>query len=651
MKYHNLLFCLLVGSLVSFSSACNDDNTEAGNLACFQESGYIATKFSYQDGDIEKKMTVLNRGMGTFNTQVTPYTQEEMATYNQKTGTNYQIMPEGTYKLSETTLSFASDEKSKDITVTMYPDKLFETIRKDTETKQYALLLKIGNQSNAGAIYAIDMAYPILRMEKEKTLRIMAEKEEISIAAYTYEEQEATEPTLNKGDVNLDMAIPDNAEEWLKEYNDKNSTEYQLLPSTAYELGKMTGAEGEDQCIASIKVNRTLSSGEPLQYGNFILPVKMTGTDNHVALEHDICVIKITNTNDYSDVGREYDDGKNIVFHVKLAIDKEGLAMMDNDMEFFREQLAIQWEEINRRFNGLDKKGILKRNYVFVPDLKDIIVFDRNITSNWDVSYYYADRIDPNKFQLAVSYDFVKQEGEGGGGYGGKQVEGVNHIMVTCYSNNKDEIRKFAGIEGLSDESVTHELGHYRGLIDTYWCELSASDNLITHQGFQPERGNMMGACYQPLENIEWSEYEMYVINANGAKNCSIHDTMAKYFPDDVEVTVTENGEPVEGFTLNFYPKDYNNSKIEKVSKSYTQNGSKITLDAKVPLFWPWQNWYENYSYTYNRLLLAEAISQKTGKKGYIFIPVYEVHKQGLKDKLEQPIAGRSVFRATIEIK
>lgn len=651
MKYYNFLSFFLLGIIIAFFNACNDDNEEAGNLACFQKSGYVAADFTYQDEKFEQKITILNRGMGTFSTQIAPYTQEEMVAYNLKNGTDYHVMPEGTYKLSETSLAFADSEKTKDILVTMYPKKLFEAIRKDTETKQYALPLRVGNTSNASTIYVVNMEYPVLKLsDKEKTLRLMNEEKETSVTAYTHD---GPKDIPNKGEVNLDLSVLNNAEEWIKQYNAENNTEYQLLPSDAIELGKMTGAEGEEQCTAPIKVKRTLSSGVPLEYGNFILPIQVTGVDEYVALQHDTCLVKVVNSNDYSDVDREYDDGENIIFHVKLAIDKEGLEMMNNDMEFFKTNLAEQWDEINKRFNALDKKNILNRNYIFVPDIEDIIVFEHDVSSNWDVAYNYADRINTQKFQLAVTYDFCKQDGDGGGGFGGKCPEGMQHIMVGCYTDNQEGIRKLAGTEGLSDESIVHELGHFRGLIDTYWCELSASDNLITHKGFWPERGNMMGACYAPTDQVEWSEYEMYVINATatGAKNVDIHKTVAEYFPDDVEITVTENGQPTEGFTLKLYPKDYNGSKIEKISQSYIQNGSKITLNAKYPLFWPSQNWYENYKWTYNRLLLAEAISKKTGKKGHLFIPVYEVHKQGLKDKHINQITGRSVYKATIDIK
>ena len=651
MKYYNILFCFLLSVIVAFSSACNDDNEEAGNLACFQESGYVAAEFSYQDDNFEQTMTVLNRGMGTFNTQITPYTQAEMAAYNQKNGTNYHVMPEGTYKLSETNLSFTDSEKAKNILVTMYPNKLFEVIRKDTESKQYALPLKVGSRSNSGAIYVVNMNYPVLKLsEEEITLRMVNEEEEKLITACTYEEQEATEPIPNKGNISLDLAIPNNAEEWLKEYNTKNGTGYQLLPSTAYELDKMTGTEGEEQCSASIKVKRTLSSGEPLGYDNYIVPIKLTGIDNKVAVNHDIHIIKVINTNEYNDVEREYDDGKNCIFHVKIAIDKPGYEMSGRDMRYFQEKIAIQWEAITERFNALDKNGLLKRNYIFVPDVKDIIVYDENYFNRKD-----NPRIPYRKFQLIACYDFYEDDDISmGGGYSGDIKSGIDIIGLKAYCKDAKEFdRVLNPATSGFEEAMVHELGHFRGLIDTYWCEISKSNNTITGEAFSPEWGNMMGACYQPIGKVWWSDYESYVLNATGAKHCGASSTiMAQYFPDDAEFTITENGEPVEGFTLNFYPKDYSGSKIEKISQSYTQeNGSKITLNAKVPLFWRSQSWYENYAYTFNRILLAEAISKKTGKKGYIFIPVYEVHKQGLIDKFVNSITGHSVFKATIDIK
>ncbi|MBC5603295.1 DUF1735 domain-containing protein [Bacteroides difficilis] len=648
MKYNNFLFCFLLSVIVAFSSACNDDNEEAGNLACFQESGYVAAEFSYQDDNFEQTMTVLNRGMGTFNTQITPYTQAEMAAYNQKNGTNYHVMPEGTYKLSETNLSFTDSEKAKNILVTMYPNKLFEVIRKDTESKQYALPLKVGSRSNSGAIYVVNMNYPVLKLsEEEITLRMVNEEEEKLITACTYEEQEATEPIPNKGNISLDLAIPNNAEEWLKEYNTKNGTGYQLLPSTAYELDKMTGTEGEEQCSASIKVKRTLSSGEPLGYDNYIVPIKLTGIDNKVAVNHDIHIIKVINTNEYNDVEREYDDGKNCIFHVKIAIDKPGYEMSGRDMRYFQEKIAIQWEAITERFNALDKNGLLKRNYIFVPDVKDIIVYDENYFSRKD-----NPRIPYDKFQLIVCYDFYKDDNinMGGGSYSGDMNAGIDLIGMGAHCKNAEEFDRVLNPETSGfEEALAHELGHFRGLLDTYLCDLSSSNNKINGQSFTAEWGNMMGAYNRPIGEVWWSDYEAYVINVTGAKHCAGSGTVAAYFPENMEVTVTEQGKPCDDFTLKFYPKE--SGIIKSVKNEFKGTKGVIQIDARK-LFWEKEGGWNNrpYAGSFYKLFLVEAINKKTGKKAYKMLPYYDVHKQGLIDKSEKPIDGESTFKYSINI-
>ena len=473
------------------------------------------------------------------------------------------------------------------------------------------------------------------------------EEEERSITACTYEEQEATEPIPNKGNISLDLTIPNNAEEWLKEYNTKNSTEYQLLPSTAYELDKMTGTEGEEQCSASIKVKRTLSSGEPLGYGNYIVPIKLTGIDNKVAVNHDIHIIKVINTNEYNDVKREHDDGKNCIFHVKIAIDKPGYEMSGRDMKYFQEKIAIQWEAITERFNALDKNGLLKRNYIFVPDVKDIIVYDENYFSRKD-----NPRIPYDKFQLIVCYDFYKDDNinMGGGSYSGDMNAGIDLIGMGAHCKNAEEFDRVLNPETSGfEEALAHELGHFRGLLDTYLCDLSSSNNKINGQSFTAEWGNMMGAYNRPIGEVWWSDYEAYVINVTGAKHCAGSGTVAAYFPENMEVTVTEQGKPCDDFTLKFYPKE--GSIIKSVKHEFKGTGGVIQIDARK-LFWEKEGGWNNrpYAGSFYKLFLVEAINKKTGKKAYKMLPYYDLHKQGLIDKSEKPIDGESTFKYSINI-
>lgn len=647
---------LLSGFFLFFFIACSDEGgSNRAGAVNWQEVGKTVMEFSYQDSDVKRTFSLYNNGAEACTVQLRPYTQKELDEYNRQFGKNYSLMPESAYELNAMTVSFDNGDLTKGVEVCVHPAKLFDVVRKDTETKQYVITLKAGDSSvadNRDLICLMDMAYPVIRMEKGASVRLMGNIEkELELTASSYEDDLLIS---NKGDIDLNIKVLDDSETWLKNYNKEYDADYKLLPEGAFTLGKLTGIEGGKSATVTIKVNSSLTSGGQLEFGDYVLPLQLSGEDDYMALDHEVSVVEVSAYNSYSDTDREYDDGENIIFHVKLAIDEEGFAMMDKNMEFFKEYLGNQWDAINQRFNRLDKKEILNRNYIFVPDLEDIIVYKSvNGDSHWNVATDYADRIDVEKFQLSVAYDFVQQNGDGGGGFGGKCPKGMNHIMVTCYSKTKEDIRKYAGTDGLSDESIVHELGHYRGLIDTYWCEVSAANNKVNGKSFAPERGNMMGACYAPIEEVEWSEYEMYVINATaaGGKNVDMHGTMRDYFPDKVEFQVTENGQPVEGFTIKFYPKPYNKDVIETVSQSYTQNGSKLTLNARWPLFWPWEQWYNGSPWAFNRVLLIEVISKKTDKKAYEFLPVYEVHKQGLLDKSENKKEGESVFKMTIDIK
>ena len=198
----------------------------------------------------------------------------------------------------------------------------------------------------------------------------------------------------------------------------------------------------------------------------------------------------------YDNIGIEYDDGTNIVMHVKIAIDKEGWDMRDET--FFKTGLKKQWEGINERFNGLDKKGKLQRNYIFIPDLDDIILYNFNDNkevpagSHWEVTRWHSDRIDLKKFQILVSYDFAIQEEEVGKSGGHGDSNGLSNILVI--NPGEQNVGKF--YDHFSDAAntvaaITHELGHCRGVIDTYLCRVNSKNNPVSGQGFEPEKGNM----------------------------------------------------------------------------------------------------------------------------------------------------------------
>lgn len=351
---------------------------------------------------------------------------------------------------------------------------------------------------------------------------------------------------------------------------------------------------------------------------------------------------------DYSKVDLEYDDGTNCIFHVKIAIDKEGWEMKDE--EFFKTRLKTQWEKINERFNKLDKKNELKRNYIFVPDLEDIIVYenDADKSSHWNVHKKYAERVDFNKYQCMVSYDFVIQDFEiGKGGGCGDDGKGMSVILVI--NPGEANLNKF--YDHLSESTntvaaITHELGHFRGIWDLYVVNFSGDKNPINGQGFQAPRGVMNNNTYEPLEKCEWNEYELLCLNANLAKKKDrlYDECLWEYFTDNIEINITEKGTPVNRYIINIYK--YGSGEINpEVFQTKSSGGSTLRMDARE-LFWhgtaKWQ-WYS--------MFLLEAVNPDTGHKGYSFLPYYEPHTQGLKDKSANPIEGKSTYKITIDIK
>lgn len=353
---------------------------------------------------------------------------------------------------------------------------------------------------------------------------------------------------------------------------------------------------------------------------------------------------------DFSKVGIEYDDGTNIIFHVKLAIDKEGYEM--RDAAYFKTHLKTQWEKINERFNGLDKKKALKRNYIFVPDLENIILYSRNDNKDkpydvhWEVPKHHNAEIDRKKFQCLVVYDFAIQEDEVGKGGGFGDDDGLANILVI--NPGESNVGKFYDHFSESANTaaaITHEMGHFRGITDTYLCNISANNNPVSGEGFKAETGNMNNP-YPSLENCAWSDYEIRVINLNGAKkefrlswNC-----MQAYFPENIELTITENGTNIEDCTLNIYKiEDYKVNPT--IIKTFSIEGNTVRKNA-TELFW-----YGSAAWSFYHLILVEVINNKTKNKGYSFIPAYEVHNQGVIDKYENKISGKSTFKRTIEIK
>jgi len=327
----------------------------------------------------------------------------------------------------------------------------------------------------------------------------------------------------------------------------------------------------------------------------------------------------------------DYDNGDSIFVNVKIAIDEKGWKSKNPD--YFKAELKKQWDQINTRFNNSDRKKQLKRNYRFKPDLNDIVVYSG--CSFWGengANMKVINKMDKTIFKLVVVYDFFyegAEAGEYGGGCGND--DGIGTILVINGSDGmKNKYNDHFGI--YTYRAITHELGHFRGLIDLYTDVIEAENNPITHEKFMPAHCLMNDFCYTPDAESYWSDYAVKIINkvGNQKKADLIDGLMYEDFPDKMAISVKKDGKPIEA-TVKLYQAEYDEKKWSSVIREvpfcrYPVSNGQYTVADLRKLFFASESLWDR-----RRVFLAEA-TVGTEKK-YQWISDYLMHDCGLDGK------------------
>lgn len=322
----------------------------------------------------------------------------------------------------------------------------------------------------------------------------------------------------------------------------------------------------------------------------------------------------------------DYDDGQTIYINVKLAVDKKGWE--EKGEEFFKTKLTEQWRQINERFNVCGQKGNVKlaRKYVFQPDIDNIIVYDG--CSYWgSADKYVISHMIETTFKLVVVYDCYyegSEAGEYGGGCGNNN--GVGTILVinasdaakNKYNDHFDEY---------TYRAITHELGHFRGVIDLYAEVIDGANNPVNGESFMPISCLMNNQTYTPDAESVWSDYAVKIINKAGNKKVPgmIDEYMYEDFAKELVIKATEKGSPVNA-EIKLYPQTarYANAISATPSKEIILENGVVNLDAYSVFFHNPNNDKTNRT----AIFLVEANSD--GRKKYVWLADYMLHNAGI---------------------
>ena len=326
----------------------------------------------------------------------------------------------------------------------------------------------------------------------------------------------------------------------------------------------------------------------------------------------------------------DYDDGENIYINVKIAIDKKG---WDSQSEtFFKGKLKEQWEQINTRFNSFGQKGNekLARNYIFQPDLEDIIVYEGcSYWGNNGADTKVVAAMNKNIFKLTVIYDFFyegAENGEYGGGCG--DYDGIGTILVINASDGaKDKYNDH--FDQYTYRAITHELGHFRGVIDLYAEVINGANNQVNGQSFMPTSCLMNDMTYTPDSESKWSDYAVKIINKAGVAKVPgmINNYMYEDFADELIVEAKSGDQPVDA-VIKMYPQSgsYGNGILSTPKREFTLSSGSKTLHARSVFF-------NNPDYKWDRTGIFLVEATYNGVKKYEWLTDYMLHDSGMNNQ------------------
>ena len=152
-------------------------------------------------------------------------------------------------------------------------------------------------------------------------------------------------------------------------------------------------------------------------------------------------------------------------------------------------------------------------------------------------SIYRTDGVGQPDFDFRMYINGHSPEGDTPTGWLGPPYMNVSHNFGDLFT-------------GWAIDAIAHECGHYRGVPDLYASEVHADKNPINGEAHE----SITCMMNYPYGLRHWSEYALLLINKSADKRVGVDAN--DYFPNGGTevVVVDQQGAPVEGATIKFYP-------------------------------------------------------------------------------------------------
>lgn len=282
------LMCLFMGILFLSCSDKDDDSADGGNASSqysmLEQNGLNEVMVSGNEDNYTFTLTVKRVG-NNLNSEPTAkletWSEEDLASYNEKGRTSYKLLPTSLYTVTPASFVLNAGDKDTDIEVKFNPSEIFNELKETNAHYVIALRLtsddiKIKSRQR-DVLLAISVDYPKVGFASGNVNEVSVNEEITSVNLITNLTSQLNGEAINSWwDFTCNLNVPENANELVAEYNKLHNTDYDLLPSNSYNLGEgFSYKTGSNQVQGSFTI---IQSKLDVKY--YVLPLQLVSTGN-----------------------------------------------------------------------------------------------------------------------------------------------------------------------------------------------------------------------------------------------------------------------------------------------------------------------------------------------------------------------------------
>ena len=201
---------------------------------------------------------------------LTPWTEQELETYNSENGTNYTLLPSNLYELA-TTGTIAQGQSSAALSLILFVEPLKKAILSAEQEPNYALPLRLTSESatvralRSEVVYNVMLVLPTVQVQgNEHTVFVEAESVRQEIATRLMSGNNFTE-CINP--FRFGVRASNQADELIAAYNEAHGTGFELLPEEAYSVEQAEYKAGDSEATCAVVFHR-----DQMGEGVYLLP-------------------------------------------------------------------------------------------------------------------------------------------------------------------------------------------------------------------------------------------------------------------------------------------------------------------------------------------------------------------------------------------